>query len=178
MNVVGYENILNLIEQNVHWHSTLMMYVISFSRDVWISNEWLSSSTSTTKLTFYHFFSSVMYVHHLMSIFHPYAMPHIIASSSFVRAYVRGRHTHTHVQIECLFVYILWWSHFLFFLFLLFICICTLTEWVPNGKLNWSIKKKEKRNRKKNDGIIEIDKKTLPLLLFDDYEIDQRNEKI
>jgi len=113
-------------------------------------NDWVHQLTSTIKSTFPQLFSTVMYVHQLMSIFHPCAMPHIIASSSLhMRMCVGDTHTH----INRMFVRMYWMMEPFFLLLLLrlvLICISAMLEWVPNGELNSSIKERE---RKKNDGI-------------------------
>ncbi len=68
-------------------------------------NEWVHQLTSSIQSTFPQLFSTVMYVHQLMSIFHPCAMPHIIASSSLhMRMCVGDTHTH----INRMFVRMYW----------------------------------------------------------------------
>jgi hypothetical protein len=110
-------------------------------------------------------FSSVMYVHHLMSIFHTCAMPHIIASSQLC-ACICAWETHTHIYINRMCVRIdsmmepVFFSSFSIHLYM----------YIAGMSTKWWIELINKEKEKKRDGIIEINKKKFPLLLFDDYE--------
>jgi hypothetical protein len=101
-------------------------------------------------------FSSVMYVHHLMSIFHTCAMPHIIASSQLC-ACICAWETHTHIYINRMCVRIdsmmepVFFSSFSIHLYM----------YIAGMSTKWWIELINKEKEKKRDGIIEINKKKI-----------------